>query len=328
MPSEEIARPSDRMFDPTSLNAEVDKTQQKADRQRKLSFIAENLGNFLTAGARARTGAGDMSAMYDKMRADYQQKPDLKRQERREAIRDYYRQKQLQDRADQRASNEDWRRKQFESDQEWRRRTYEQGEKDREYQKERDNKRFDLQNKRIEARAQERELQQQDRASKEQEQEDEKRLQLEVGDVGIAKTKTDAKDLKTAVELKDKLDRQIGEMIDLRKKYGTEYLNDNAVERGKQLSKDLLLTYKNLAKLGVLSKSDEDIINQIIPADPLGHDWNPFYDSILHRLEGFRGDINSDFDTRVRNRLRNPDEYFESESKNQTQQREKYDWED
>lgn len=121
--------------------------------------------------------------------------------------------------------------------------------------------------------------------------------------LGLAYTKNDAKQLKTGAEMKGKFDRQIGEMIALRKKYGVEYANREAVARGQQLAKDLLLTYKNLAKLGVLSVSDEKIVNAIIPSDPLGQDWMPFQDSIAHALDKFKYDIDEDYKTTLKMRL-------------------------
>lgn len=122
---------------------------------------------------------------------------------------------------------------------------------------------------------------------------------------GIARTKDDAKKLKEASELKDKFDRQLDELIKLREDYGVEYFDREAVGRGKQLSKDLLLTYKDLSKLGVLSQSDERILNAIIPSDPLGQDWMPGQDSIMNNLKKFKGDIAADFQTRLKTRLEN-----------------------
>lgn len=121
---------------------------------------------------------------------------------------------------------------------------------------------------------------------------------------GLANTTDDAKQLKEAHESKKSFDSKLQEMIALRKKYGAEYLNRNAVGRGKQLSKDLLLEYKNMAKLGVLSQSDNDIINAIIPDDPLAQDWAPGQDPILHKLEKFQEDKDQDFQTRVQTRTR------------------------
>jgi len=130
--------------------------------------------------------------------------------------------------------------------------------------------------------------------------------ELEIEGLGYARNKEDAKALKSASESKEKLDRQLSEMIQLRKDYGGEVLNRDAVARGKQLSKDILLAYKNLAKLGVLSKADEDIINAIIPADPLG--FTPFsamtgQDPIMSQLTKFQGDLNTDYANTVKMRL-------------------------
>lgn len=121
---------------------------------------------------------------------------------------------------------------------------------------------------------------------------------------GLANTEDDAKKLKEAFESKKNFDSKIQEMIDLRKSKGVEYLDREAVSRGKQLSKDLLLEYKNMAKLGVLSQADENIINAIIPADPLGQDWMPGQDSILSNLEKFKKDSDNDFKTKVATRTR------------------------
>lgn len=123
---------------------------------------------------------------------------------------------------------------------------------------------------------------------------------------GTARTPDDAKQLKSAAETKAKFDRQLQELINLRKDKGVEYLDRNAVARGKQLSRDLLLAYKDLSKLGVLSQSDENILNDIIPNDPLGQDWAPGQDPTLHKLEKFQGDVESDFNNRLDQRLRNP----------------------
>lgn len=125
--------------------------------------------------------------------------------------------------------------------------------------------------------------------------------------VGDALTKDDAKQLKDATVMKAKLDRQLQEMINLRKQYGTEYANRAAVARGQQLSKDILLTYKNLQKLGVLSRSDEDIINAIIPSDPLQTTWSTFgigKDPILSNLESFKADNEKDYQANLEARLR------------------------
>lgn len=96
---------------------------------------------------------------------------------------------------------------------------------------------------------------------------------------------------------KKQFDRDISELIALRKKYGAEMLNTDAVGRAKALSKDLLLSYKNLAKLGVLSKSDEDIVNAIIPSDPLQFNISSFWgqNPTLTVFTKFKEDLDKDF---------------------------------
>lgn len=126
---------------------------------------------------------------------------------------------------------------------------------------------------------------------------------------GIANTEDDAKKLKEAHESKSNFDSKINEMIKLREKHkGGNIFNREDVARGKQLSKDLLLEYKNMAKLGVLSQSDENIINAIIPEDPL--EFNSIaaslqgQDPVLHKLKSFKGDSDKDFLNRIATRTR------------------------
>lgn len=138
---------------------------------------------------------------------------------------------------------------------------------------------------------------------------EEKMEGMRVGDLGYANTVEDAKDLKQAMELKKDFDSKLDEMIALREKHnGGALLNREDVARGKQLSKDLLLAYKNMAKLGVLSKSDEDIINAIVPEDPLEYN-SPLaamqgQDPTLNRLKKFREDGQKNWATKMEMRLR------------------------
>jgi hypothetical protein len=123
---------------------------------------------------------------------------------------------------------------------------------------------------------------------------------------GLANTPDDAKQLKQAHESKQNFDSKIQEMISLRKEFGAEQWNTEAIDRGKQLSKDLLLEYKNMAKLGVLSAADEAIINAIIPKDPL--EWRAAslkgMDPIMNNLQKFKEDSDKDFQTRIATRTR------------------------
>lgn len=141
------------------------------------------------------------------------------------------------------------------------------------------------------------------------EQMDNEKKQKLVTPFGLANSEDDAKKLKDAFESKSNFDNKIDEMISLREKHGGgDVWNRDDVARGKQLSKDLLLEYKNMAKLGVLSASDEKIINAIIPADPLEYN-SPLAamrgeDPILGNLKKFKGDSDKDFATRVGTRTR------------------------
>jgi hypothetical protein len=132
---------------------------------------------------------------------------------------------------------------------------------------------------------------------------------------GYALTKADAKEMKSALEMKGKFDRQINQLIKLREDYGDVTTSTEATGAARQLSKDLLLTYKNLAKLGVLSQSDEAIINEIIPAEPIGQMQGPFglktaYNSItgqdpaLVKLKNFQQESNDAFADRLATRMR------------------------
>jgi len=126
---------------------------------------------------------------------------------------------------------------------------------------------------------------------------------------GYANTEDDAKKLKESFESKSTFDNKLEQMIALREKHkGGNFSNREDVARGKQLSKDLLLEYKNMAKLGVLSKNDEDIIRAIIPDDPLEYN-SPLaaiqgQDPTLAKLKAFQADSNKDFQTRVNTRTR------------------------
>lgn len=120
----------------------------------------------------------------------------------------------------------------------------------------------------------------------------------EVPGMGTALTKGDASTLKDAAEMKSNFDLQIDEMLALRKKHnGGAIFAREDVARGQQLSKQLLLSYKNLAKLGVLSAADESIINAIIPADPLAYSAAGLLggDPISHKLRKFKSDSDAQF---------------------------------
>jgi hypothetical protein len=128
----------------------------------------------------------------------------------------------------------------------------------------------------------------------------------EVPGLGTALTKGDASTLKNAAEMKSNFDRSIDEMLALRKKHnGGALFAREDVARGKQLSKQLLLSYKNLAKLGVLSQADEAIINAIIPKDPLAYAPGGLLgeDPISHKLAKFKSDSDAQFNKSQEMRL-------------------------
>jgi hypothetical protein len=129
---------------------------------------------------------------------------------------------------------------------------------------------------------------------------------LFVPGVGIANTKDDAKQLKEAKISRDNLNATIDEMIALREAKGAEFLDREAVGRGKQLSTAALLEMKNLAKLGVLSNSDADLLNKLIPSDPLGVTLSG--DSIMEKLRGLSKDVDTKFQNSLTSRLRSPAE--------------------
>lgn len=131
---------------------------------------------------------------------------------------------------------------------------------------------------------------------------------LKVEGYGIANTPDDAKKIKDSIESKANFDNKLQQLIELRTSKGGELMDREAVARGQQLSKDLLLEYKNMQKLGVLSNSDEAIINAIIPSDPLQFN-SPLaavqgQDPILNNMKKFKGDTDSDFQTRVKTRIK------------------------
>jgi len=142
--------------------------------------------------------------------------------------------------------------------------------------------------------------------------------------VGIGRTLKDSTDVKSGTIAKAKFDSQLDEMIALRKKHeGGNITNRADVARGKQLSKDLLLSYKNMAKLGVLSKSDENIIDTIIPKDPLAYSASDFGiggdDAILHKLNQFKRTSDKDYITTIGLRVRdiNPEVLRDYENREQ-----------
>lgn len=138
-----------------------------------------------------------------------------------------------------------------------------------------------------------------------------KKLSWTIPGVGVAQGPANYQKLIAGTENKLVLDRTINQMIALRKKHkGASLTNRADVEHAKQLSMKLVLAYKNLAKLGVLSAMDEKILKRIIPYNPLGlvhtdaqfaESFNPFVgkDPLLHKMVKFRDDADKEYITSV-----------------------------
>lgn len=96
---------------------------------------------------------------------------------------------------------------------------------------------------------------------------------FEVPGVGFALTEDDAKLAKATHATEITVNKNFNKLIDLRETYGSETINRDVVAVGKLLAADLRIAYKDLAKLGVLSKDDYSILDAIIPPDPTQIDW-------------------------------------------------------
>jgi len=125
--------------------------------------------------------------------------------------------------------------------------------------------------------------------------------------VGVALTEADAKDVKDISIAKEEFDDKLSELIALREEKGGEVLDREAVARGKQLSKQLLLKYKEMAKLGVLSQSDMDIVESIIPADPLQFELVPGQDPTMENLRALKEDLQKKYDVTIKTRIKTPE---------------------
>jgi hypothetical protein len=123
--------------------------------------------------------------------------------------------------------------------------------------------------------------------------------------VGEALTEDDAKELKKASVVKRDFDAKLQELIELREINGPELLDREAVARGKQLSKEILLKYKDLSKLGVLSVTDMEILETIIPADPLQFDPSMVLgqDPTMTQLKKLQTDVDSQYRYELETRL-------------------------
>lgn len=132
---------------------------------------------------------------------------------------------------------------------------------------------------------------------------------LKVEGYGYANNADDAKKLKDGIISKASFDAKLKELIDIRtKKDGGAIWDREAVARAQQLSKDLLLEYKNMQTLGVLSAGDQKIVEAIIPPDPLQYN-SPIaaiqdQDPLLNNMKKFKEDSDKDFNKRLQMRLK------------------------
>lgn len=120
---------------------------------------------------------------------------------------------------------------------------------------------------------------------------------------GTANTPADANVVKEAEDARNALNDLVDQMISLRKENtGIRRFGPEANARGKQLAKQALLLKKKLDGLGVLSATDIDIVNSIVPEDPLKVEW--FGDPTMKKLQGIKGDAQKKLGSVVSTRIR------------------------
>jgi len=162
----------------------------------------------------------------------------------------------------------------------------------------------------------------------------EKMEQLRVGEFGFAQTADDAKKLKDAVIVREKLNRQLNEIVALRQKHnGGAIWNRDDVATAKQLSTDAKLAYKDLVNLGVLSTSDTGMLDKILPDDPLEYNFSGLVgqDPTMTKIKNFQNGNEADFQKSMGLRLRregrsNSVKTDDSTSKSNTS-KQSFDWE-
>lgn len=87
--------------------------------------------------------------------------------------------------------------------------------------------------------------------------------------MGQAKTKNDAKIVKEIYTSHEGATRNLDALIELRKQKGAETMDRQSVQLAKTTAAELTAQYKDLYKLGVLSKDDYVLLGKVIPSDPL-----------------------------------------------------------
>lgn len=87
---------------------------------------------------------------------------------------------------------------------------------------------------------------------------------------GYASTVEESDKIKEALVTNKGVKRDVAKLLELRKKYGGGNItNQEDVALARQIATKLLFKYKKLETLGVLSKPDIELVNQIIPQNPL-----------------------------------------------------------
>ena len=118
--------------------------------------------------------------------------------------------------------------------------------------------------------------------------------------IGLAVSTEEAKNIRTQMSSYNKLNDSVQQMIELRKKFGSETLPSEAKGKMDLLAGKALLAMKDAAKLGVMSETDFKLLNNII-VNPSG--YNP---NTMSRLEALHQAANNDFIRDVQPRLLNP----------------------
>jgi hypothetical protein len=118
--------------------------------------------------------------------------------------------------------------------------------------------------------------------------------------VGLATDSESAKKVKENVETFGKFNNSLGRMIELRKKYGSETLPSDAKGEMMQIHAKLKLAMKDMAKLGVMSDTDSQLLDNII-ANPTS--FNP---NTLSRLESLKTSSLGEFSQSLKPHLMNP----------------------
>lgn len=113
--------------------------------------------------------------------------------------------------------------------------------------------------------------------------------------IGVAPSAVIAKNIRTSTADKKVLDSQIQEIIDLRTKYGSEKIPSYAKSRMQDLAAKVLVTLKDVSKLGVMSDEDKKLLLKQIPEDPS----SIFFFNALPRLKGLLGDVGARYEAEL-----------------------------